>query len=166
MVVSTAARRGAPAPQLLNHVHLCSGILRRADNLLLVASAYPNHPEPLWNLPGGRQDDGELLTSALQREFTEETSLQITVEQLLYVSESYDGKTHYTNATFSVTSSGEARLPQRDAHVVALQWVALADVGQRITVRVVRDPLLAHLSGQKRRYFGYAEAGISIVFAD
>ena len=133
---------------------------------MLVASAYPNHDGPLWNLPGGRQHKGELLTSALQREFAEETALKISVGELLYVSESYDGDTHFTNATFQVESDGEARLPQGDAHVVAVEWVQLADLERRMTVQVVKEPLLTYLRGENRRYFGYAEAGISIVFAD
>ncbi|MBV9973549.1 MAG: NUDIX domain-containing protein [Candidatus Eremiobacteraeota bacterium] len=134
--------------------------------MLLVASAYPNHEQPLWNLPGGRQGQGELLTSALRREFSEETRLDISVGELLYVSESYDGDTHFMNATFSVTSDGKAHLPEQDAHIVAVEWVPIVDLAQRLTVRVVREPLLAYLNGDARRYFGYAEAGISIVFAD
>jgi len=133
---------------------------------LLVASAYPNHDRPLWNLPGGRQHEGELLTDALQREYAEETGLRISVGALLYVSESYDGDTHFTNATFHVESDGEARLPQHDAHVVALEWVPLSEVERRLTVGVVREPLLSYLRGESCRYFGYAEAGISIAFAD
>ncbi len=133
---------------------------------MLVASAYPNLIKPLWNLPGGRQNEGELLTAALQREFAEETGLVIRVGELLYVSESYDGATHFTNATFAVASDGDAELPSRDAHVVAVEWVPLAEIAQRLTVSVVREPLLSYLNGDLRRYFGYAEAGISIVFAD
>ena len=166
MVVPAQAHRGTATASLLNHVHLCSGLLRRAGRVLLVASAYPNHSRPLWNLPGGRQAEGELLTEALQREFAEETGLEISVGELLYVSESYDGATHFTNVTFDVTSDGEAKLPARDAHIVALEWVPLTAIEQRLTVRVVREPLLAHLKGDRRGYFGYAEAGISIVFAD
>ncbi|MBV8726678.1 MAG: NUDIX hydrolase [Candidatus Eremiobacteraeota bacterium] len=134
---------------------------------MLVASAYPNHSSPLWNLPGGRQDEGELLTAALQREFAEETGLKISVGELLFVSESYDGGTHFTNATFHVASDGEPQLPQEDAHVVAVEWVPLAEIEDRLTVRVVREPLRAYLRGEAAwRYFGYADAGISIVFAD
>ena len=133
---------------------------------MLVASAYPNHSDPLWNLPGGRQNQGELLTAALQREFMEETGLEISVGALLYISESYDGATHFTNATFDVSSTGEPKLPLGDAHIVALEWVPLTQLDRRLTVRVVREPLLAYLNGDSRRYFGYAEAGISIVFAD
>ncbi|GAC1305410.1 MAG: hypothetical protein NVSMB21_07040 [Vulcanimicrobiaceae bacterium] len=71
-------------------MHLVTGILERDGSLLLVASRYPNHREPLWNLPGGRQRPGELLGDALAREFVEETGLAIERAGLAYVCESYD----------------------------------------------------------------------------
>src|SRR5271165_1224855 len=94
-------RTGANSPSSASgeRVHLCSGILARAGRILLVASRYPNHATPLWNLPGGRQRPGELLEAALRREFLEETGLSVAVERLLYISESYDRATgaHFLN---------------------------------------------------------------------
>ena len=133
---------------------------------MLVASRYPNHRDPLWNLPGGRQHPGELLTQTLTREVAEETGLTCEPHELLYVSESYDGSTQFTNATFAARAEGDASLPEHDAHIVALEWVKRENVGERIGVRVVREPLLAYLNGDRRRYYGYADAGISIEFAD
>ena len=131
-----------------------------------MASRYPNHSEPLWNLPGGRQLPHELLPDTLAREFAEETGLHIAAGALLYVSESYDGDTQFTNTTFAVSATGEPKVTLQDAHVVALEWVEEGRVAEKITVRVVREPLVAFLRGEGRRYYGYAEAGISIEFAD
>ena len=149
-------------------MHLCTGILERDGRILLVASRYPNHAQPLWNLPGGRQRHGELLEDALTREFLEETGLAIEIEHLLYVSESYDGATgtHFLNFTFAVRAGGEPHAPGDDAHVVGLEWVARDKVGSRLPITVVREPLLAYLGGDARRYFGFREAGITIEFAD
>jgi len=135
---------------------------------LLVASSYPNQPAPLWNLPGGRQRHGELLDEALRREFLEETGLEARVEQLMYLSESYDRATgeHFLNATFRVSASGEARVTGTDAHVVDLAWLSPAELQERVSVAVVREPLLAALRGDPRRYFVFADAGITIEFAD
>jgi ADP-ribose pyrophosphatase YjhB (NUDIX family) len=135
---------------------------------LLVASRYPNHAQPLWNLPGGRQRHVELLEDALAREFREETGLAIEIDRLLYVSESYDGATgtHFLNFTFAVRADGEPRAAVDDAHVVALEWVAHDQIASRLPIAVVREPLLAYLSGGERRYFGFREAGITIEFAD
>lgn len=152
----------------MRRIHLCTGVLEREGSLLLVASRYPNHPEPLWNLPGGRQHDGELLASALAREWREETGLEILAAQLLYVSESHDraGDAHFLNACFSVDAHGEPRLPAADGHVVDLAWVPRAELAGRLRVPVVREPLLAYLGGDRRGYYGFEDAGITIEFAD
>ncbi|HEV3090939.1 MAG TPA: NUDIX domain-containing protein [Candidatus Cybelea sp.] len=149
-------------------IHLASGIAIRDGALLLVASRYPNQPRPLWNLPGGRQQRGELLTDTVVREFLEETSLRARVVELAYVSESYDREKHFLNATFVVEADGEPHLEtEGEDHVVAVQWVPLASVRERLEVAVVRDPLIAYLQGVlERRYAGYYSAGITIEWPD
>lgn len=166
MVAASTPFGSTAAIDRLERIHLCTGILERDGAILLVASRYPTQPEPLWNLPGGRQHERELLSQTLQREFLEETALRVRPGELAYLSESYDGRTQFTNATFLVEGTGEAHVPQGDAHVVALEWVRLSELPTRIIVPVVREPLLAYLRGERRRYYGYAEAGISIEFAD
>ncbi len=150
----------------MTRIHLATALVRRGDRILLVASRYPNHAEPLWNLPGGRQLPGELLAQTATRELLEETGLQGSVRDLCYVSESYDGETHFTNVTFSVDAQGAPAVPahERD-HVVAAEWVPAADLANRLAIAVVREPLLAYLK-EGTRYQGYAEAGVSIVFPD
>ena len=142
--------------------------MERDGCVLLVASRYPNHVEPLWNLPGGRLRDGELLSDALRREFLEETGLAIEPERFAYLSESYDraGRAHFLSATFVVRGAGEVRLDPRDAHVVDFAWVPRAGLGARLRVAVVREPLLAFLAGRGNGYFGVGDAGVSIEFAD
>ncbi len=149
-------------------VHLVAGILEREDGLLLAASRYPNHREPLWNLPGGRQRHGELLDEALRREFLEETGLHVAVGDLAYVSESYDRATgtHFVAVVFGVSADGEPRFDRNDAHVVELAWVPREELETRIRVAVVREPLLKHLADPRRRYFCRADAGITIEFLD
>lgn len=142
--------------------------MQRAGRVLLVASRYPNQASPLWNLPGGRQRHGELLDEALRREFLEETGLTAQVDELVYVSESYDRATgeHFLNTTFALSASGEPHVTGTDAHVVDLGWFSPAEVLERVSVAVVREPLLAALRGDPRRYFVFADAGITIEFAD
>jgi len=163
--VTGSGRPPAAAPR---RVHLVAGILERDGALLLVASRYPNHPQPLWNLPGGRQRDGELLEEALRREFREETGLAIEVRGLRYVSESYDRATgtHFLCAVFDVRSEGRPRAIEGDAHAVAVDWVPREALAARLTVAVVREPLLANLADGERRYFAFADAGVTIEFAD
>lgn len=109
-----------------------------------------------------------MLVEALVREFREETGLAVVARELLYVSESFDraGGVHVRNATFRVSAEGEPRLDPGDAHVVSAAWVAPCDLPAWLTVAVLREPLLASLAGDTRRYFGFADAAISIEFAD
>lgn len=151
-------------------IHLATGLAVRDGRVLLVASRYPNHPQPLWNLPGGRQQPDELLAETVAREVLEETGLRAQVGALAYVSESYDGDTHFVNFTFHIEVSGGSSFDSargdndtENDHVVAVEWVAIEQLAERIVVAVVREPLLAYLRGDlPRRYAGYHEAGITI----
>lgn len=148
-------------------IHLATGLaLDARGRVLLVASRYPNHPQPLWNLPGGRQQSGELLDETVVREVLEETGLAVRAVELAYVSESYDGDEHFLNATFriEVPEGATPRAPvSGDDHVVEVAWVARDDLAARLVVGVVREPLLAYLSETLgRRYVGYPDAGITI----
>ncbi|TAM60895.1 NUDIX domain-containing protein [bacterium] len=150
---------------LVKRIHLCTALIERGDAVLLVANRYLNHAEPLWNLPGGRQEAGELMRETVEREVLEETGVHAQVGDLLYVSESYDGDTHFTNVTFRAQAQGEVRVPARDRHVVEVAWVARAALRERIAVAVVREPLLAALE-RNQHYSGFHDAGIRIVFND
>ncbi|MFY9780051.1 MAG: NUDIX hydrolase [Candidatus Baltobacteraceae bacterium] len=152
----------------MSTVHLCTGLLERDGRVLLAASHYPNQPQPLWNLPGGRRREGELLEETLRREFREEAALDIEVGELLYVSESHDRSTgmHFLNITFAVSAQGQPHEVAGDAHVVGLAWVPRGELAARVSVRIVREPLLAALAGDERRYFGFDDAGITIEFAE
>jgi tRNA(adenine34) deaminase len=149
----------------VTHVHLATALAVRDGRVLLVASHYPNHARPLWNLPGGRQCEGELLGETAARECFEETGYRARVVELAYVSESYDRAdgVHFVSAAFWVELSGDRPAAQADDHVVAVEWVPIEEVSQRIVVAVVREPLLAYLHGEMpQRYAGYADAGITI----
>jgi len=134
----------------VNRIHLATALVQHDDEILLVASTYPNQPEPLWNLPGGRQAAGELLSETVIRALREETGLEGTLRELCYVSESYDGDTHFTNFTFAVVPSsrepkgsllGVVRQAHDDNakdHIVGVEWVPIASLAGRIAVAVVR----------------------------
>jgi 8-oxo-dGTP pyrophosphatase MutT (NUDIX family) len=160
----------------VTHIHLATGLAIRGTgasaSVLMVASRYANHREPLWNLPGGRQRPGELLAQTVEREVFEETGRPARAGELVYVSESYDGAAmHFVNATFRITISDDdlrdvaGRDLPVDDHVVEVAWVPVNELAARVVVEVVREPLLAHLRGElRRRYAGFADAGITIVW--
>lgn len=146
-------------------LRLANGLAIHDGRVLLVASTYRSHAQPLWNLPGGRVAPGELLRDAVVREVREETGLRAAVSELAYLSESYDGTRHVLSATFAVDVSGSIESPQHGDHVVAVEWVPVDRLAERIAIAVVRDPLLHYLR-DRTRYFGYADAGVTIVWPD
>ncbi len=146
-------------------IHLATGVVLREGLLLLVSSRYPNHPEPLWNLPGGRQLPGELLTETVVREVLEETGVAVEPREIAYVSESYDGNAHYLNVTFVLEVVGEPGqgVAAGNDHVAEVAWVPLDEIAHRMKIAVVREPLLAFLREElPQRYAGYHEAGVTI----
>jgi ADP-ribose pyrophosphatase YjhB (NUDIX family) len=146
-------------------IRLATGLAIRDGRVLLVASTYRSHAQPLWNLPGGRVGPGELLRDAVVREAAEETGLRATVSELAYVSESYDGTRHIFNATFAIDVSGSVVPPAGGDHVVAVEWVPIDRLAERIIVAVVRDPLVQYLR-DRTRYYGFADAGVTIEWPD
>lgn len=152
----------------MRHVHLATALCVRDGSVLLVASHYPNHPQPLWNLPGGRQHEGELLADTAVRECFEETGYRTAIRELAYVSESYDRSdgVHFVNAAFvaELLETGDPpELRSGDDHVVEVAWVPIDEIASRIVVPVVREPLLAYLRGHlPLRYAGFGDAGITI----
>ncbi len=147
----------------MQHVHLAHGLALHEDRVLLVASRYAGYPDGLWNLPGGRQEPRELLRETVVREFFEETSIRAHCGALAYVNESYDRDRHIIAAIFEVRVEGrDVRIPALGDHVVAAAWVALDRIGELAMAEVVRRPLLAHLRDGDARYFGAAQADISV----
>jgi len=140
-------------------VQLCSGILRRGDSVLLTRCTYEGEPEPLWTLPGGRQESGETKAETVVREFFEEASLPVRIGPLVYVSESIDAARdlHVMNCTFAVEELEAGVQPRpRDSRVVTARFVPVAEAPALLRADVLRIPVAAALSGDlERRYFSF-----------
>src|SRR4051812_44414479 len=58
-------------------VQMVMAIIRHGDRVLMVRERMGKDIEPLWGLPGGGVEPGELLHEALAREVKEETGLTV-----------------------------------------------------------------------------------------
>ena len=83
-------------------VRVC-GILKEEGKILLVKHRGIGESGHLWAPPGGGVEFGERLTDALQREFLEETNVQVKVEAYLFTNEHIDDRHHAIEVFFEVT---------------------------------------------------------------
>jgi len=148
---------------------LGTGLLRRGDSVLLVRGQYENEPHPLWALPGGGQEAGETLAATVRREFREETSLEIEVADIAYVSESVDVKRdlHVINCTFWVHEADASAQPQpADPKIVEARFVPIAQAPELLEADVISIPVVAALRGEIQRphYFSFHDNDIIVPF--
>jgi ADP-ribose pyrophosphatase YjhB (NUDIX family) len=152
----------------MNRLVLGSGLLRRGDDILLVRCHYESEPKPLWVLPGGGQEVGESITGTVRREFLEETSLEIDVGDLAYVSESVDATAnlHVLNCTFWVHDTFPNRAPASgDPKVVEARFVSVKDAPALLSADVLRIPVSAALGNAAHpHYFLFRSEDIIVPF--
>jgi 8-oxo-dGTP diphosphatase len=152
----------------LTKIQLCSGLLIRDGYVLLVRCVYPEQPQPLWVLPGGRQEAGETIEEAVIREFLEETSLRVRAARLAYVSESIDPPIgyHVVNCTFFVEEIGGPAEPRpSDPAVVEARFVPAGGAAELLEADVLAIPVNAALRGDLGRgYFSFRPEDVRVPF--
>ncbi|QDG54486.1 NUDIX hydrolase [Persicimonas caeni] len=83
-------------------------IIEVDDRIVLIRRKNEPHG---WALPGGFVDEGETVESAAVREADEETNLEVTLEELLYVYShpARDPRQHTMSTAFVASARGEPR---------------------------------------------------------
>ena len=135
--------------------HIVVALLRKGDRVLLVQQQGQDDPVPLWLLPGGAVEEGELLTEALVREIREETGLSVLrVGRLAYVVQldhPVDGHQSFVFAFEVDRWEGTLRPADPDGLVLAAEFVAPSEAVRRLRDLpwpVVREPVIACLRGE------------------
>ncbi|MCL5948512.1 MAG: NUDIX domain-containing protein [Actinobacteria bacterium] len=121
------------APERRFPIVAVGGVAITNDSILLIRRGHPPQ-EGRWSIPGGKVRLGETLTSALEREFLEETGLVVSCGNLVGIAERMGSDYHFVILDFFVNLTGSlpggGRLPQpvaaSDADAAA--WVPLAGV--------------------------------------
>jgi ADP-ribose pyrophosphatase YjhB (NUDIX family) len=108
-------------------------VVWRDDRVLLIKRGKPPRQDT-WSLPGGRQELGETVAEAAQREVREETGLEIVVRDVVAVVDAIDrdddGQIAYHYTLIDVLAewhSGEA-IAGDDA--TAVVWATLDELAQ------------------------------------
>ncbi len=81
-----------------------TGILIEDDRILVVKQDVTETRH--WALPGGALEFGETIEQCLVREIREETGLEVTVNELLYVCDRFHEGSHVVHMTFLVEKIG------------------------------------------------------------
>lgn len=112
------------------------GICVKNDSLLLVNHSGLNNNRPLWIPPGGGIKPGESATQALEREFLEETGLNIEVHNFLFLNEFIKEPLHAIELFFRVSILNGRLItgidPETDTHhqiIKEVRFVTFSELG-------------------------------------
>jgi ADP-ribose pyrophosphatase YjhB (NUDIX family) len=149
------------APESWAQFRVAQAIVRRGEDILLCANRWYSDRPPVWTLPGGRAEPGELLADALVREVREETGLEVEVGRLAYVVEarSPSAKRLFLTCVFRAEVVGGEFGESHDIGVEDVRFVPVAQLGELMPARSLAEPLLAYLAESEAimRYWSYGD---------
>ena len=127
----------------------------KSDAILLAQVHSPVTDELVWMPPGGGLEFGESMADCLQREFQEETNLNIEVGQFIHINELVSPPYHAIECYFEVEkASGELalgkdpELPEEKQLLHDLRWISFSELDQ---ISFVPQNLLQKLQYWDRR---------------
>ena len=111
-----------------------NGILIEEDKILMVKHRMGNG-RVLWSTPGGGMNYGTTAIENLQREFEEETGLEIEVLEFLFLHEFLEPPLHAMEHFFLVKRTGGIAVLGKDPELSAenqilsdIQWMSMEDI--------------------------------------
>jgi 8-oxo-dGTP diphosphatase len=120
------------------------------DRVVLVRR---KNPPPGWALPGGFVEEGETLEAAAAREAKEETGLDVTLTDLLYVYSDprRDPRRHTLSAVYMGRAAGEPEGADDAAEARGFAWSALPGPIAFDHAEILADARRFLLTGARRR---------------
>ncbi|GMU91590.1 MAG: NUDIX hydrolase [Candidatus Hydrogenedentota bacterium] len=147
---------GAASERTIPRVRVAA-IIMKGEQVLLVR--HVKDARSYWLLPGGGLEAGETMGDALRRELREEASVDIRVDDLVFVNDSIapDGSRHVVNLYFSAEIVGGNLARGGDTRVVEARFVS-ADELEGLTlypdIKRALIPLLREGVPARARYLG------------
>jgi 8-oxo-dGTP diphosphatase len=125
-------------------------ILLPGDRVVLVRRKFP---PPGWALPGGFVDEGETFEAAAVREAKEETGLDVTLTDLLFVysDPGRDARRHTATVVFLARAGGEPAGSDDADEARAFAWNALPTPLAFDHAEILGDARRFLLTGARRR---------------
>ena len=130
----------------------------------LLAIKLKDSQEEWYILPGGGQDGEETLSQTVEREVREETGMEVTCKDLLFVIEGVHGERfHRIDFVFSCDYLGKAANAalHTDTNQIGFDWLALSDL-KRLPLfpSKLRRPIMNFYEGKAYiKYLGNEEIG-------
>lgn len=139
-------------------IQIVAGILWRGNEILLVEQQGADDPAPSWALPGGRVEDGELLTDALIREVREETGLAVhRIGSLAYLVQHtrLDSAGILTVFVFEIAEwAGEIRTNDPDKLILQARFMQVNEAIHLLETtlpwQMMLEPVVEYLSGNAK----------------
>ena len=135
-------------------VRVC-GLLVENESILLAQLHSPVVDKLVWTPPGGGLQFGEEMEACLQREFTEETKLEVQTGNLLHVNQLINLPFHTIEFYFEVQKTGGELELGRDPELSwdhqllnDLQWIKISKLSQ---VDFVPASLMPKITNWERR---------------
>jgi 8-oxo-dGTP diphosphatase len=110
-------------------------IIQGKKFLLVKRAAHETYQPGIWEFPGGKLDDGQDISTALEREVLEETDLAITpIDKLAFFrsgivtnNEKYNGITFIEIFGLAKALGGKAKLSEEHSD---FRWISLSDIDE------------------------------------
>jgi 8-oxo-dGTP diphosphatase len=119
------------------------GIVRNdQEKILILRRSKENDVLPLkWDIPGGKVEDGESLTDALNREIREESGVEINASNVFYLTENVESSTnkHFIKLVFIVSADKNDEIKLNPEEHDEYKWISPDEINNYDLVDYVAE---------------------------